>query len=79
MPSDQSCAMCEMIGAGPFGNVSVMPDTRDLLDLCEGVYIARQEGQLMRETELQETVLRLYRSPETLLQLTGTELKRHHD
>lgn len=54
-----------------------MPDTRDLQDLCEGVYIARRDKRLMRETELVEIVLRLYRSSETLLQLTGTELKRH--
>ena len=57
--------------------VDEMPDTRDLLDLCEGVYIARREKRLLRETELTEIVLRLFRSSETLLQLTGTELKRH--
>ena len=34
--------------------VDEMPDTRDVIDLCEGVYIARREGQLLRETELQE-------------------------
>ena len=59
--------------------VDEMPDTRDLSDLCEGVYLARHEGQLLRETELHETILRLYRSPETLLQLTGGSLKRHED
>ncbi len=30
----------------------------------------------MKETELYEATLRLYRSPETMLQLTGSELKR---
>ena len=34
--------------------VDEMPDTRDVIELCEGVYIARREGQLLRETELQE-------------------------
>ena len=57
--------------------VDEMPDTRDLLDLCEGVYIARREKRLLRETELTEIVLRLFRSSETLLQLTGSQLKRH--
>lgn len=56
--------------------VDEMPDTRDLFDLCEGVYLARHAGQLLRETELHDTILRLYRSPETLLQLTGGQLKR---
>ena len=54
-----------------------MPDTRDLLDLCEGVFIARREKRLLQETELTEIIFRLFRSSETLLQLTGTELKRH--
>lgn len=57
--------------------VDEMPDTRDLIDLCEGVYIARREKKLMRETQLSEIVLRLFRSSETLLQLTGSKLKRH--
>lgn len=59
--------------------VDEMPDTRDLADLCEGVYLARHAGQLLRETELHETILRLYRSPEALLQLTGGKLKRRTD
>ena len=53
-----------------------MPEVHDLVDLCEGVYIARHEGQLLAETELHETVLRLYRSPVSLLQLTGERLER---
>lgn len=53
-----------------------MPHTRDVFDLCEAVAIARREGSLLREVELYETILLLYRSPETLLQLTGRALKR---
>ena len=52
-----------------------LPDARDLVDLCDGVYIARRSLDLMRETELFETIIRLYRSPEALLSLTGGELK----
>ena len=59
--------------------VDEMPDTRDVIDLCEGVYIARREGQLLRETELQETVVRLYRSSESLTRLTGYQLVRNED
>jgi hypothetical protein len=43
---------------------------------CEGVYIARREKRLLQETELTEIIFRLFRSSETLLQLTRTELKR---
>jgi len=53
-----------------------MPHTRDVFDLCEAVAIARREGSLLREAQLYETILRLYRSPETLLRLTGAGLKR---
>lgn len=53
-----------------------MPHTRDLFDLCEAVAIARRDGSLLREAQLFQTILRLYRSPETLLRLTGGALKR---
>jgi len=52
-----------------------LPDARDLVDLCDGVYIARRGSDLRREFSLYETILRLYRSPEALLALTGGDLK----
>lgn len=52
-----------------------IPDSRDLVDLCDGVYIARRCSDLRGEFLLYETILRLYRSPEALLVLTGGELK----
>lgn len=55
------------------------PETSDLLDLCDGVYIARREKALVRETEFFEIILRLYRSPESLLQLTGARLKYRNE
>ena len=45
--------------------------------VATGLYIARREKRLLQETELTEIIFRLFRSSETLLQLTGTELKRH--
>ena len=50
-------------------------NARDLVDLCDGVYIARRRSDLRREFALYETILRLYRSPEALVTLTGGELK----
>ena len=51
-------------------------DLRDIHELLDGLYIARRRRDLLKETELYEATLRLYRSPETLLQLTGLDLKR---
>jgi len=51
-----------------------MPDTALLLGLCEGIYIARAEayhGHLKDEVRLFETLLKLLRSPDMLLRLTG--------
>ena len=53
-----------------------LPDVRDLTDLCEGMYIARKQKDLEQETLLHETILRLYRSPQVMLQVTGERLKR---
>jgi hypothetical protein len=52
-----------------------LPDTRDLVDLCDGVYIARRQRNLEREADLFDEVIRLFRSPEALLKLTGEYLK----
>lgn len=49
-----------------------MPNTDDLMDLCESIYIARAEGDLYNEQRLYELLIRIYRSPEILIKLTGT-------
>lgn len=49
-----------------------MPNTYDLKELCESIYIARSEGDLKKERDLYELLIRIYRSPEILLKLTGT-------
>ncbi|KAF0710187.1 Aste57867_5638 [Aphanomyces stellatus] len=52
-----------------------LPNPNDLLDLVEGVYIARKEeymGHLKDEGRLYETLIRMLRSPETLLKITGS-------
>ena len=35
--------------------IDEMPDTRDVVDLLEGIYIARREGDFYQETLLQES------------------------
>ena len=53
-----------------------LPPPPQLVDLCEAVHLARKKGELQRETELHETIQRIYRSPNMLLKLTGDRLKR---
>ena len=52
-----------------------MPDVKDIVEIIEAIHLARKSGQLRRETELHEMLLRLYRSPAVLLQITGERLK----
>eukprot|EP00427_Karlodinium_veneficum_P048588 CAMPEP_0169246408 /NCGR_PEP_ID=MMETSP1016-20121227/34716_1 /TAXON_ID=342587 /ORGANISM="Karlodinium micrum, Strain CCMP2283" /LENGTH=576 /DNA_ID=CAMNT_0009326981 /DNA_START=42 /DNA_END=1769 /DNA_ORIENTATION=+ len=54
-----------------------MPETELLLDLCNGIYIARIQGNLKAEYDLYHELLRIYRSPELLLDVTKE--KRHRE
>lgn len=54
-----------------------MNDIEQILDICEGIFIAQLEGDLVREKKLYDLLIRMYRSPETLIKITGTKLK--HD
>lgn len=54
-----------------------LPEPDDVLELVEGVYIARDEkyvGHLTDEVRLFETLVRVLRSPETLIKITGTNV-----
>lgn len=55
-----------------------MPKPDDLMDLCESIYIARAEGDLKTEQALYELLIRIYRSPEILIKLTGTGIEGAH-
>ena len=52
-----------------------LPDVTSLLEVIEAIHLARSTGRLKRETQLHEMLLRLYRSPAVLLQITGERLK----
>jgi hypothetical protein len=47
-----------------------LPETQLLLDLCNGIYIARIQGQLPAEYHLYYELLRILRSPELLLEVS---------
>ena len=51
-----------------------MPYPYDLIELCDGIIVYRMEGDLKKENELYNLLIRIYRSPEILLKLTGTKL-----
>ncbi|GLE05857.1 hypothetical protein PINS_up015038 [Pythium insidiosum] len=56
---------------------SELPDPDDVLELIEGIYIARAEryvGHLKDEVRIFETLVRVLRSPETLSKVTGTNV-----
>ncbi|CAK0825138.1 unnamed protein product, partial [Prorocentrum cordatum] len=48
-----------------------LPDTARLTDLCNGIYTARITGDLYREHEFYYELVRIYRSPELLLEISG--------
>jgi len=49
-----------------------LPDTSLLQDLCNGIYIARIQQLLPTEYKLYYQLMHLYRSPELLLNVTGS-------
>ena len=49
-----------------------MPKTNQLIEFCNCIYRARREEDFEREFSLYQLLIRIYRSPELLLQLTGS-------
>ena len=52
-----------------------MVDPSKLFEICEGIFIAQVEGDLVKEKQLYCLLINMYRSPETLLKITGTHIK----
>ena len=52
-----------------------LPNTKQLFEICEGIFIAQQEGDLVKEKQLYDLLILLYRSPEALIKITGTHLQ----
>ena len=52
-----------------------MPYCDDIIEFCDAIYMARRDGDLRREQRLYELLIRMYRSPEILINLTGEYLK----
>lgn len=52
-----------------------MPEPNDLYELCEGIYIYRNQRNLEKENILYDLLIRILRSPETLINITGFKTK----
>ena len=53
-----------------------MPNTRELLALCEGIYLMRMEARLTAlkdEVRLFENLIKVFRAPSILLRMTGRD------
>ena len=48
-----------------------MPLTDDLYEFMQGIYFARMEGKLKKEFFWYRLWIKIYRSPNVLLELTG--------
>ena len=51
-----------------------MNHIEQLFEICEGIFIAQLEGDLVREKKLYELLIRIYRSPEILMKITENPL-----
>jgi len=56
-----------------------LPNTKQLFEICEGIFIAQQEGDLVREKQLYDLLILMYRSPEALIKITGTRLNHKEE
>lgn len=51
--------------------LSEMPCPDHLINLCEGIYVARMGGKLLKEEELYYELIDIIRSPEIIKMVTG--------
>lgn len=50
-----------------------LPETGKLMEICEGIFIAQLEGDMVKEKRLYDLLIIIYRSPELLIKMTGTK------
>ncbi|KRX09990.1 hypothetical protein PPERSA_08391 [Pseudocohnilembus persalinus] len=51
-----------------------IPQTDELFDLCQGIYTARKQNDIEKEEYYYEILIKIYKSPEILRQITGDSL-----
>ena len=58
--------------AGPVNFIMTeMPDPEPIINMCNGIYLSRMTGDLLREEELYYELIDIVRSPEMLKLITG--------
>lgn len=48
-----------------------LPETQKLSEICEGIFIAQLESDMVSEKRLYDLLITVYRSPELMLKMTG--------
>ena len=56
-----------------------LPSCKQLFEITEGIFIAQLEGDLVREKQLYDLLILMYRSPEALIKITGTRLNHKEE
>ena len=51
-----------------------LPNPRNLLQLCESIFLYRNFGKLDEEKELYMMLVKIYRSPESMMKITGDNI-----
>ena len=52
-----------------------MPEPEKLFELCESIYIYRNQKNLKKENQLYDLLIRIYRSPEAIIKITGSSMR----
>jgi len=52
-----------------------LPYPEKLFEICEGIFIAQLQGDLVSEKRLYDLLILIYRSPELMIKMTGSNLK----
>ena len=52
-----------------------LPEPMEIFELCEGIFIYRIQRKLDKENSLYDLLIRIYRSPEVLIRITGQRVK----
>ena len=52
-----------------------LPDPINLITMCEDIFTAREDLDLHLERELYNELIEIYRSPETIIEMTKAKVK----
>jgi len=52
-----------------------LPEPMEIFELCEGIFIYRIQRKLDKENSLYDLLIRIYRSPEVMIRITGQRVK----